>query len=158
MRKIVMTLVLAALAAACSVSPPSAAALRDDQDTTPAVTETRRLAIQDAVATDAHVKPYFDLALAAAKAEFPGATDLDDRTLHLQTISCADRPVEFGTPNKDFCGIALAKGYGWYADPMLVTKVRGYVRQVKITAGELGAEDLKIVEVTVVRPLPTGLE
>lgn len=127
----------------------STSALADN--TTPAVTPERSQQIGAFVSNDHRVKPFIDLAL--SKAGIDQAKDL-----RIEKLDCTKHPVMFGQANTAYCAIELDTVYGWYADPTLITGVKGFIRQALIATGELEAGDFNIIDVEIKTPLPTGLE
>jgi hypothetical protein len=71
---------------------------------------------------------------------------------------CSNNPVIGFQPDTSFCGFEFNMLYGWYADPVLVLTIKGYVAKSKIARGGLTDKDLIVTETTIGTPLPTGLE
>lgn len=73
-------------------------------------------------------------------------------------IDCSVNPKPYGTTDKSKCGFKAKRSFGWYADPVLVVSVKGYVSAAKAKAGTIEAQDITIAEVSIQKPDPTGLE
>lgn len=118
----------------------------------------RNEAVSNAVAALPSVSPY----LAMAKSMYAAGGQAEPLFIYSPEtgsgVDCDDRPSEYSGPALDFCAFTAQVAYGWYADPTLVVKVKGYLSRSKIAAGVLSAADFKIVEVSIGSPLPTGLE
>ena len=73
-------------------------------------------------------------------------------------IDCNINPKPYGRADKSKCGFVAIKSFGWYADPVLVVTVRGFVTSEKSISGIIQDNDITISEVSIQKPEPTGLE
>lgn len=76
---------------------------------------------------DARVAPFID---AAEKRYVTKTKDAAANGNHASVnIDCANHPAPYGTVDKSFCALTVAKTYGWYADLDMALTIEGYVKK-----------------------------
>jgi len=73
-------------------------------------------------------------------------------------VNPSEHPRPYGNENANASAIEVQASYGWYADPVLVIKIKAFVSKEKLAAGKLTDKDFTVREFTATIPDPTGLE
>ena len=94
--------------------------------------------------------------LAAAKA-LRRMDPIEDARLQCK-VDPTSHPRPYGTPDTSQCAFEIEASYGWYADPVLLVTVKGFVAKSKVAAGPLTEKDFEVREFSFRIPDPTGLE
>jgi len=121
------------------------------------LSQERHAYLGEAIASHPKVRPFIHTAEMIHQLE-PGRLSVDK-------IDLTSKPVGSGSELEGYSEISLFGSYGWYADPVLVLRVTGFIKIDKIQEGNLvldgeteGWGDLIITEVHIGSPMPTGLE
>lgn len=120
--------------------------------------EARAREVSATIGTSPQVAPY----LATAKAMYAPDAETVPLLIFSQEagsgLDCDQPMATYGEVNDNFCAFTASLAYGWYADPVLVVVVKGYMNRNVVASGAVSRADLKITEVSIQSPLPTGLE